>query len=156
MKKLLIILFIVVSFAALGQTYTPHIKITDSTFDFQFNGVTKLSIDSTGNLYPCSVDPLFIAVTGATYTVLASDHGNILNVTRSSSGICTITIPSALITTANIRFGIKDGGLNAGTYNITVSTEGAETIDLSGDDLVIDGNGNMIWLQSDGTNLLIY
>jgi len=92
------------------------------------------------------------AVNVATYTALATDKK--LHVTYTITGACTITIPSALILDNTFELLIKDAGLLSGTNNITIITEGAETID--GDaNWLINGNGDWIKLYSDGTNLFI-
>ena len=91
-------------------------------------------------------------VNAATYTVLAADTR--LHVTYSATGACAITIPSALII-AGFDLIIKDGGGDANTNNITVATEGAETIDGSATAVIID-DYDSISLYSDSTNLFIY
>lgn len=91
-------------------------------------------------------------VSTATYTVLSTDY--ILRVTRTSTGACTITIPTALITAGIPVLTIKDVGGNAGTNNITVNTEGAETIDGNAS-VILDVDNASINLYGDGTNLFI-
>ena len=90
-------------------------------------------------------------VSTATYDVLVTDH--ILHVTRTTTGTCAITIPTALITTA-FRLIIKDTG-GATTYNITIDAEGGELFDGEAT-AVINSNYSAIQLYSDGTNLFIY
>ena len=90
-------------------------------------------------------------VNASTYTVLSTD--GLLHVTYTATGACTITIPSALITTGFLLT-IKDGGLNAGDNPITVMTEGSETIDGE-TDYIMNTNNQSITLYSDGTNLFI-
>jgi hypothetical protein len=94
-------------------------------------------------------------VNTATYTVLASD--SFLDVTYTSTGACTITIPSALID-ENFNIEINDGGFLAGTNNITVHTEGAETIQGSTADFIINSNEDSFGIKGDGagTGLLTY
>ena len=87
-----------------------------------------------------------------TYTVLSAD--NVIHVTRTAVGTCTITVPSALIT-AGVDVLVKDAGGNAGVNNITIITEGVETIDNS-ENLIINKNYNAAHVYSDGTNLFIY
>ena len=90
-------------------------------------------------------------VNTATYTVLSSDE--ILNVTRTATGACTITWPTSLMDNGRDLV-IKDAGFNASVYNITVNTGGAETID--GDaSWLINGDGDWLDLYSDGSNLFI-
>ena len=99
-------------------------------------------------------DPSITTVNAATYTILATD--SIIHVTYTPTGTCTITWPTALMLDA-FRVIIVDAGANggnAGVNNITVATEGAETID--GDaSWIINGHGDWIEAYSDGSNLFI-
>lgn len=91
-------------------------------------------------------------VSATTYDVLAADR--ILHVTRTATGTCGITVPSALITTA-LNLVIKDGAGNSSVYNITIATEGAETIDGAAT-ATINSDYSAINIYSNGTNLFIY
>ncbi len=97
--------------------------------------------------------PIITTVADATYTVLATDANKVLHVTRTATGVCTITFPTALISDG-FRFVIKDTG-GAQTFNITLATEGAETIDGS-TTFTINTNYQAINVYCDGTNLFIY
>ena len=88
----------------------------------------------------------------AAYALLITD--TILSVSYTATGACTITIPTAQITNGR-RLVIKDAGGLAGTNNITIATEGAETIDGSAT-AVINSDYSAINIYSDGTNLYIY
>jgi len=88
-------------------------------------------------------------VSGATYSVTASDY--LLGVTRTATGACAITFPTAQIT-ANRVWLIKDEGGGASTYNITIGTQGAETIDGAAT-LTVNVNYRMVTIYSNGTNL---
>lgn len=88
-------------------------------------------------------------VTGATYSISSSDY--LLGITRTASGACAITFPSAQIITNRVWL-IKDEGGNSATNNITISTSGSEKIDGQ-DTLIIDVNYRMVTIYSDGTNL---
>jgi len=46
--KYLAFILLLLPFLGISQIYTPQVKITDTTFDFQFEGVTKAAIDSSG------------------------------------------------------------------------------------------------------------
>jgi len=87
-------------------------------------------------------------VNAATYTVLRTD--DILNVTYTATGAITITIPTALMAEKK-TFTIKDAGGLAGTNNINIGTEGAETIDGAAS-YVINSNYDAITLYSNGTS----
>jgi len=90
-------------------------------------------------------------VAGATYTVLRTD--DIIHSTYSATGAVTITIPTALMAEKK-TFTIKDAGGNAGTNNITIITQGVETIDGSAT-YVINSDYDSITLYSDGNNWYI-
>jgi len=77
-------------------------------------------------------------ITTATYSLVEDDI--ILHVTRTTTGACEITIPTALITDGRY-FIVKDGGYNATVNNITVKTQGSELINGSSADYVMSTNG---------------
>ena len=81
------------------------------------------------------------------YTASASDF--IIGVDTSSSAV-TITLPSSAVSAGKIYI-INDEGGNAGTNNITVATEGSETIDGSASATISSNNGTLR-LYSDGSN----
>jgi len=79
----------------------------------------------------------------------------LLHVTRTATGACTITISSAIIASGKLRLVVKDGGLSAGTNNITIATGGAETID--GDaTFVIAQDKDAYCFYTDGSNVFVY
>ena len=90
-------------------------------------------------------------VSTATYTVLSTDRK--LHVTYTATGACTITIPTALIT-STFELLIKDTG-NASTNNITVIGQGGELFDGSASAILV-GDYDSISIYSDGTNLFLY
>lgn len=92
-------------------------------------------------------------VSTATYTVV--DNDDILHVTRTASGACTITIPSTLIATSTKVITIKDAGFNSSNNHITIVTEGSEKIENSVNNYVMSSNGNCAQFYSDGTDLFI-
>ena len=88
-------------------------------------------------------------VAGATYTVLSTDQ--LIHTTYTPTGpITSILIPTSLMTKGR-EITIKDGGGNASVNNITVETEGAETIDGESN-LVMNSNYDSSTLYSDGSN----
>lgn len=92
-------------------------------------------------------------VNAATYDILATD--DILHVTYTATGAVTsITWPTAQMVDGRTLI-IKDGGLNAGTNNITIDTEGSETIDGEAT-LVITSDGESVSLYCDGSDLFIH
>ena len=97
------------------------------------------------------VDPKVTVVNASTYTIKETD--SIIHVTYPSTGTCTITWPTKLIST-QFDCLILDASGNAGTNNITLATEGSETID--GDtSWIINGHYDWIWAYSDESNLFI-
>ena len=94
----------------------------------------------------------FTTVNSATYNTLTTDY--IIHVTYTTTGECTITIPSAQISTVGRTFIIKDAGFNASTYNIIINTEGSETIEGQ-TSLILNNDEDTVELYSDGSNLFI-
>ena len=88
----------------------------------------------------------FTAVTGAAYTAKAGDQ--IIGVNRA--GTVTITLPTAQLRSGRI-YTIKDESGAASANNITIATEGAETIDGSATDTISEDYGAKAY-YSDGTN----
>ena len=123
----------------LRQTAARHRKITENdTKDLAFASIDY--VEETVNPTPKTVDT-------ATYTVEETDK--LLHVTYTTTGACTITIPTALIT-ERFNLVIKDAG-GATANNITVATEGAETIDGETNQ-IISGDYDAMVLYSEGTN----
>jgi len=92
-------------------------------------------------------------VAAATYDLLVTDY--ILDIAYTATGAVTsLTLPTAQVVKGRIII-IKDSGGTAGTNNITIDTEGAETIDGAAT-AVISSNYTSINLYSDGTNWFIY
>jgi len=86
------------------------------------------------------VDPKVTVVNAATYTILETD--SIIHVTYTTTGACTITWPSKLIS-AQFDCLILDAGGNAASNNITLATEGSETIDGDASWII---NGDYDWI----------
>ncbi|MDV2504633.1 MAG: hypothetical protein RX318_11865, partial [bacterium] len=88
----------------------------------------------------------YVGVTDASYSILTTDR--VIGVNRA--GAVTVTLPSAGAV-AGRTYIVKDESGAAGTNNITVATEGSETIDGSATD-VIDYDYDSRGYFSDGTN----
>ena len=133
-----------------GDTY----KVDDITEYTSDNGVTVEGVSlkdggitTTGAQFVNST-----AVNAATYDLLTTDY--ILRVTYTSTGAVTsLTLPTAQCVDGRTII-VKDAGGNAAANNITVDTEGAETIDGE-DTAVIRGDYESITLYSDGSNWFI-
>ena len=91
----------------------------------------------------------YTAITGATYTAKAGDR--VIGVNRA--GIVTVTLPTAQLRKGRI-YTIKDESGAAASNNITVATEGSETIDGAATDVInVDYESKSYY--SDGTNWFI-
>ena len=98
---------------------------------------------------------MFVNVTtvnAATYDVLTTD--NILHVTRTATGVCAIDLKTAQLVAGRLLV-IKDAGGNASVNNITITTQGAETIDGAAT-AVINSDYSAINIYSDSNNWFIY
>jgi hypothetical protein len=92
-------------------------------------------------------------VNAATYDLLISDY--ILHVTyTATAAVTSLTLPTAQTTDGRAII-VKDAGLNASVNNITIDTEGGQTIDGS-PTLVISTDGEWVVLYSDGSNWFIW
>jgi len=92
-------------------------------------------------------------VNAATYDLVETDY--ILHVTYTSTGAVTsLTLPTAQTVSGRIII-IKDAGLNASTYSITIDTEGSQKID-GVDTYVMNTDGESISLYSNGTDWFIF
>ncbi|MCP3665739.1 MAG: hypothetical protein GY696_25130 [Gammaproteobacteria bacterium] len=90
-------------------------------------------------------------VAAATYDLLATD--DILDVTYTSTGAVAVTLPTAQVV-AGRTIVVKDAGGGAASYNITIDTEGSETIDGAAT-AVISTNYAAVTIYCDGTNWMV-
>tara|TARA_R110000796_G_scaffold167313_3_gene284195 strand:- start:344 stop:1897 length:1554 start_codon:yes stop_codon:yes gene_type:complete len=90
-------------------------------------------------------------VNAATYDLLTADK--VVHVTYTTTGAAAITLPTAQAVSGR-TITIKDGGGNASVNNITIDTEGSETID-GATTLIILVDYTSVTLYSDGTNWFI-
>lgn len=119
--------------------------------------VTYFATTAQGALADSAVQPGDIdavtVVNAATYDLLVTDK--ILHVTYTvTDPVTSLTLPSAQVVTGRFIV-IKDAGGNAGVNNITIDTEGSETIDGSAT-LIIVSNYQAVNLYSDGSDWFIY
>jgi len=88
----------------------------------------------------------YVSVTATTYTAKGGDR--VIGVNRA--GAVTITLPTAEVRKGRV-YTVKDESGAATTNNITVDTEGSETIDGSATDVLSDNYGAKTY-YSDGSN----
>ncbi len=119
------------------------------------NGKLKISADGTGNdditvsgsvVFDAGLTVKHVSKS-ANYTATVNDY---LIGVDTTGGAVTITLPSAGAIAGKV-FVINDEGGNAGTANITIATEGSETIDGSAT-ATISTNYASLKIYSDGTN----
>ena len=91
----------------------------------------------------------YTAVTDAAYTAKAGDQ--VIGVNRA--GVVTVTLPTAEVRQGRI-YTVKDESGAAATNNITLATEGSETIDGAGT-YTLSANYQAISLYSDGSNWFV-
>ena len=103
-----------------------------------------LKVERTADL-----DALKIKYVKKTSAYTATEDDAIVGVDTTSSAV-TVTLGSDLVSEGRIII-IKDVGGNAGTNNITIATEGSETIDGAAS-TSISTNYGVVRLFSDGTN----
>lgn len=94
----------------------------------------------------------FIDVNASTYSTDSDDA--LLSVSYTTTGAVTITLQSADVVAGRVLV-IKDAGGNATTNNITVNTQGSETID-GASSASITANDGVLRLYSDGTNWFVW
>ena len=128
----------------------PMVASTNVTFT---NPALSLHVDAGSVRFDEGQFAGVTTVNAATYDLLISDY--ILNVTYTGTGAVTsLTLPTAQ-TTAGRVIQIKDAGGNAGTNNITVDTEGSETIDGAAT-YVLNADYESTSLYSDGSDWFIF
>jgi len=94
----------------------------------------------------------FVDVDSSTHST--SDTDAILSVSYTGTGAVTITLQSANVAAGRVLV-IKDAGGNATTNNITVNTQGSETIDGAASASITSDDG-VLRLYSDGTNWFVW
>ena len=93
-----------------------------------------------------SVLEAYVNVTAVSYTAKAGNR--VIGVNRA--GVVTLTLPTAEVRKGRV-YTVKDESAAATTSNITVATEGAETIDGSATGAIADNYGSITYC-SDGSN----
>jgi hypothetical protein len=141
----------------LPQASDPTITLMSNTFDSDVTEYGSISHDGSdfvvdtgkGNVkFEDGLRVPFGNANSATYTINLTDQ--IVGVSYTATGAVTVTIDSDN-TKAGRYFTIKDTGGSAGSNNITIATEGAETIDGAAT-ATISTNYDSLIIFSDGTN----
>lgn len=134
----------------IGKSSSIVLKDQDEAAKIQSDGINWVP---TGEIRQIDFSPYVNTVTINSPTYTVGDFENILNVAYSTTGVCTITIPTSEILKSRY-FLIKDSGGEAKTNDIIINSEGSETFD--GDpNFTIDLNYGSAIIYSDGTNLFI-
>lgn len=108
---------------------------------------TTLAVSGSATLNGAVFLPV-TTISASTYNLMASD--SVLSVAYTATGECAIDLKTAQTLNGRVLV-IKDAGGLAGTNNITITTEGAQTIDGAAS-AVIDTNYGSITLYCNGTN----
>jgi len=117
----------------------PHFT-TDTDILFVFDGSKNVPVAGRTNV---------TTLNAATYSTLAEDH--IIHVTYTATAAVTaLTLPTAQTKSGRLII-VKDAAGNAATNNITIDTQGSETIDGAAT-YVINTNYGKVTLYSDGSN----
>lgn len=115
---------------------------------------TTVASSESIKAYSDNTRVLQTVATAAAATYDLGTNVGIVNVTYTGTGAVTsLTLMSAEAVSGRIVH-IKDAGLNANTNNITIDTEGAETIDGNATE-VISTDGGYRTLYCDGSNWFI-
>ena len=126
------------------------ISITPSSLLLGTNNLTRLTISDVGLISVTSLAPKVVR-TAASNNTAAMGLAHKYAVTNTAVAR-TLTISSDDIANTDREFIIKDESGGAGTKNITVATEGSETIDGQATiDITVDFG--VLRLYSDGANL---
>jgi len=148
-----------VNAATLDNSVNGTLTITEPTIAIvgSFNVDTDvLSVDATNDIVEVNgfQDHPYLELTGAAaYTLNAASKANYVVVNYTDTGAASVVLASALAVDGRL-ITIKDGELNAGSNNITIGTEGSETIDEAAT-YVMNANGESVTLLSDGTNWFV-
>jgi hypothetical protein len=127
-----------------------HLTTTQYT-DLTDAGDSTLHYHASDRLETNIIRAGVTTVSSATHTVVLANQ--VVHVTYTTTGAVTVTIDSDNAVNGR-RFWIKDAGFNASVNNITVLTEGSETIEGETSGLmVLDGESWEIY--SDGTNFFV-
>lgn len=114
------------------------------------NGVQVMDVQA--NSFEVLVNPHTpdTTVNASTYSITGTD--NLIRVTYTATGACTLTLPTLTSALDGVYIQIKDAGYNAETNNITINRSGSDTIEGSATSYVMDSDGQKITLYGDFTN----
>jgi len=114
-----------------------------------------LSVDATNDIVEVNgfFDMPYVEVTANSYTVTSASKASYYVVNYTDTGAVNFCLDTDM-TVDGRMITIKDGELNANNNNITITTEGAETIDEA-NTYVMNAAGEAVTLLSDGTNWFI-
>ena len=133
--------------------------IYEATLNRTNNGIETVVIGSdyyTGGIlldenvtFSGAMNVNITTINAATYDILSSDY--LLHVTyTTTAAVTSLTLPTAQVISGRVII-IKDANGNAGTNNITVDTQGSETIDGQAT-FILNNNYQTVNIYSDGSN----
>lgn len=117
-----------------------------------------LSVDTTNDVVATNGWNTFSYVTPAasSYTLASTGKAGIVEVDYTTTGTVSLILDTDLVTTpgAGAFWWIYDKDGNANSNNITISTEGSETINGAAT-YTMDADGEAVLLFTDGTNYYV-
>jgi hypothetical protein len=114
-----------------------------------------LAIDTTNDIVEVNgwYDNPYLEVTTDSYTVTSDSKANYYVINYTDTGAVNFCLDTDVTVDGRVLT-IKDGELNANNHNITITTEGSETIDEA-NTYVLNAAGESVTLLSDGTNWFV-
>ena len=91
------------------------------------------------------------AIEATGYSITATDRAQVFDASHTDTGAMSITLDTDLVAYTGLVLVICDTELNANNNNVSIGTEGAETINEA-EEFVMNAAGECVWVQADGTN----
>lgn len=145
--------FIGLTNSATGLAFVIAPVGTDADIDLEINGKGTGQVN-VGSLLTTVANAPKVVRTAVSNNTAAMGLAHKYAVTDTTVAR-TITVSSADILNTDREFIVKDESGGAGTFNITIATEGAQTID-GASTVIITVDFGSVSLYSDGTNLFSY
>ena len=135
----------------LGGTLKRWQGVVARAFYFDDNNRIFYDVSDGWNIHdgttPRRIDARSVTdVNVASYTVLSSD--DFLQVRRTITGICAITLPLISTVKDGRHIYIKDSKYNASNFNITIVRSGSDKIENVDGNFIVSGDGDCVHLQA--------